>query len=103
MQSGITVKFCTGAAFVLTLAAAPAALATVDYFLKIDGIPGESIDAAHVDEIEVLAWSWGAAIQHPSGSGKTVCTNAQDLSFTHYFDKASPKLAANLIAGQVSP
>jgi type VI secretion system secreted protein Hcp len=28
-------------------------------FLKIDGVPGESQDAKHKDEIDVLAWSWG--------------------------------------------
>ena len=32
----------------------------VDFFLKIDGIPGESTDAKHKDEIDVLSWSWGA-------------------------------------------
>ena len=31
----------------------------VDMFLKLDGIKGESLDATHKDEIDVLAWSWG--------------------------------------------
>ena len=30
-----------------------------DYFLRIDGIPGESPDAKHKGEIDVLSWSWG--------------------------------------------
>ena len=31
-----------------------------DYFLKIDGIKGESKDAKHKGEIDMLAWSAGA-------------------------------------------
>ena len=34
-------------------------MAAFDYFLKLDGIPGESIDAKHKGEIDVLSWSWG--------------------------------------------
>ena len=35
------------------------------WFLKIDGVQGESTDISHKDEIDVLSWSWGVA--HPSG------------------------------------
>ncbi|MGB7991069.1 MAG: type VI secretion system tube protein Hcp, partial [Candidatus Methylophosphatis roskildensis] len=31
----------------------------VDFFLKIDGIEGESADSKHKKEIDVLSWSWG--------------------------------------------
>ena len=34
-------------------------MAAVDYFLKFDGIDGESADAKHKDEIDVESWSWG--------------------------------------------
>ena len=30
-----------------------------DAFLKIDGIEGESLDAKHKDEIDVLSFHWG--------------------------------------------
>ena len=30
----------------------------VDFFLRIDGIEGESVDDRHKNEIEVLSWSW---------------------------------------------
>ena len=33
----------------------------VDFFLKLDGINGESQDKTHKDEIDVLSWSWGAS------------------------------------------
>ncbi len=34
-------------------------MAQVDYFLKFDGIKGESADAKHKDEIDVESWSFG--------------------------------------------
>ena len=34
-------------------------MAAVDYFLKLDGIKGESTDAKHKDEIDVESFSWG--------------------------------------------
>ena len=39
-----------------------------DIFAKIGDIKGESVDAKHKDEIEVLSWSWGVS---NSGSGAT--------------------------------
>lgn len=38
----------------------------LDYFLKIDSIPGESSDSKHKSEIDVLSWSWGVS---NAGSG----------------------------------
>ena len=49
-----------------------AALATAgaaDYFLSIDGIPGESVERDHRDWIEVLSYSWGASSTAGTGSG----------------------------------
>jgi type VI secretion system secreted protein Hcp len=40
-----------------------------DYFLKVDGIPGESADAKHKDEIDVLAFSWGVSQTEAASSG----------------------------------
>ena len=34
-------------------------MTTVDYFLKIDGIPGDSRDDMHKDEIDIESFSWG--------------------------------------------
>jgi len=68
-------------------------MAAVDYFLKIDGIPGEASDAKHKGEIDVLSWNWGAsntgtmAYGGGGGSGKV---NMQDFHFTMKFNKASP-------------
>jgi type VI secretion system secreted protein Hcp len=67
----------------------------VDYFLKIDGIPGESNDSKHKDEIELESWSWSQKQEGSfqanlgGGSGKVAM---QDFSFTMKTNKASPKL-----------
>ena len=37
------------------------------WFLKIDGIQGESTDVHHQGEIDVLSWSWG--VSRPDGGG----------------------------------
>ena len=42
-------------------------------FAKIGDIKGESLDAKHKDEVEVLSWSWGVAqsgtMAHGGGGG----------------------------------
>lgn len=75
----------------------------VDMFIKIGDIKGESQDDKHKDEIDVLAWSWGASnsgsthMGGGSGSGKA---NAQDLSLTKYIDKSSPILLQHCFTGK---
>ena len=44
-------------------------MADVDHFLKITGIPGESQDRTHNDEIEVMSWSWGLTRAGAAGPG----------------------------------
>ena len=67
----------------------------VDMFLKLDPIKGESQDDKHKDEIEILNWTWGmsqSGTTHTgtgSGGGKV---SVQDLTFTHWVDKASADL-----------
>jgi type VI secretion system secreted protein Hcp len=78
-------------------------MATVDFFLKIDGIDGESGDSKHKGEIELQSWSWGAtnAGSHASGggggAGKVVM---QDIHFTMHVSKASPKLCLACANGE---
>jgi type VI secretion system secreted protein Hcp len=67
----------------------------VDMFLKLEGIEGESKDAKHSKEIEVLAWSWGmtqSGTFHTGSGGGSGKVNIQDLSLTKYIDKSSPTL-----------
>ena len=76
----------------------------IDYFLKIDGIPGESLDSKHKGEIEVEAWSWGEANPAPphgtgtgAGAGKV---QMQDFNFTARISKASPNLMLACASGK---
>ena len=45
----------------------------VDYFLKLDGIQGESVDEKHKDEIQIMSFSWGgsqtSSVAGTGGSG----------------------------------
>jgi type VI secretion system secreted protein Hcp len=66
-----------------------------DIFAKIGDIKGESADAKHKDEIEVLSFSWGvtnAGAIGPGGGGAAGKATFQDLTIVHHIDKASPKL-----------
>lgn len=67
----------------------------VDMFIKLGDVKGESKDKAHKEEIDVLAWSWGASNSgsfHTGGGGGAGKVNVQDLSFTKYIDLASTEL-----------
>jgi type VI secretion system secreted protein Hcp len=71
-----------------------------DYFLKIDGIPGESTDAKHADEIDVEAWSWGESNAPPAGGGAAGRVQVQDFAFTARLSKASPSLLLACASGK---
>lgn len=78
-------------------------MAQVDFFLKLEGVPGESTDDKHKGEIEVESFSWGEANMGSaghgggSGAGKVV---PQDLVFTKRMDKSSPVLFIACATGQ---
>ena len=70
-------------------------MAKVDYFLKLDEIPGESSDHKHAGEIDLQSWSWGEANSgtHGSGGGGGAGkVSVQDFHFVMLHTKASPKL-----------
>ncbi len=74
-----------------------------DIFAKIGDIKGESRDAKHKDEIEVLSWSWGvsqAGSMGPVGGGGAGKPSFSDFNFTHHIDKASPLLMAACATGK---
>lgn len=73
-----------------------------DYFLKLDGIDGESQDDKHKNEIQILSWSWGGSnISSVSGTGGSGAgkVNLSDLSVMVYFDKSTPKFFKSICAG----
>ena len=75
----------------------------VDVFLKLGDIKGESTDAKHAGEIDVLSWSWGISqtgTAAPGGGGGAGKVSFNDLTFTHNVDKASPMLMKACATGQ---
>jgi type VI secretion system secreted protein Hcp len=78
-------------------------MALVDYFLKIDGIPGESQDAKHKDEIQVLSFDFGetqAGTMAFGGGGGAGKVQMQDFHFMMNVNKASPKLFITCANGE---
>ena len=75
----------------------------VDYFIKFDGIKGESTDAKHKDEIDIEAWSWGetnASSPVPGGGGGAGKVSMQDFHFVMRLNTASVSLMKACATGQ---
>lgn len=78
-------------------------MAAIDYFLKLDGISGESKDSKHKGEIEVLSFSFGETQSRPSGTGGGVGAGKvkmSEFSFTARTTKASPQLFLSCAQGK---
>jgi len=76
-----------------------------EFFLKVDGIPGESADAKHKDEIELVRFSWG--VEHPGHvggpggvGGGTGRPAFRDFSFQMRVNQASPMLFLACASGK---
>lgn len=77
-------------------------MAAADYFLKINGIKGDSPDATHRDEIRLASWSWGGSNASTMQFGGTGGDRAQmdNLDFTMSVNRATPKLVEKLASGE---
>ena len=70
-------------------------MVTERWFLKLDGITGESVNQSHHGEIDIESWSWGVsnsgggAAGGGGGSGKA---SFEDFHFVSRISKASPAL-----------
>jgi len=77
-------------------------MAAVDYFLKIDGIDGESNDSKFSKNIELESWSWGetnsGGFAHGSGGGAGKVA-MQDFHFVMKNNNASASLAQACAGG----
>lgn len=78
-------------------------MAVVDYFLKIDGIEGESTDSKHKNEIDIIEFGWAEEQTHSEtvgashGAGKI---KMRDFQFTSRTNKSSPKLMLASASGE---
>jgi type VI secretion system secreted protein Hcp len=81
-------------------------MAQEDYFLKIEGVKGESQDDKHKDEIHVSSFSFGVTNAGTGGSnlgsggGRS---SIQDMHFTKVVDAASPNLFIACSTGKHFP
>jgi len=77
-------------------------MAAVDYFLKLDGIEGESTDAKHKGELVLESFGWGVsqAAAGTGGGGGAGKAQFQDLVVVLRTSKASPKLFLACATGQ---
>jgi type VI secretion system secreted protein Hcp len=63
-----------------------------DFFLKLSGIEGESQDAKHSGEIQVLGFEMGLANRGRRGDYKVGKVTFDDAKFRAYIDQSCPKL-----------
>jgi type VI secretion system secreted protein Hcp len=78
-------------------------MAQVDYFLKLDGIKGESADPKHKDEIDIESFSWGVTqtgAHATGGGGGAGRASFQDFHFVMRLNLASPSLMKSCATGQ---
>ncbi len=80
--------------------------ALVDYFLKIEGVDGESPDQTYPGWIQLQAWQWAEenagrwGFGSGGGSGKV---EMKDFEFRMVSNKASPKLFLMCATGEHIP
>ncbi|MBV8209318.1 MAG: type VI secretion system tube protein Hcp [Burkholderiaceae bacterium] len=105
-REGVIRRWLLAGAFAISTAAAPGVgFAATNIFLQLDGIPGESTDAKHKEQIDILSYSLGltnlANTSSSSGagasSGKLACGA---LVLTKFVDKSSPPLIAAIAGGK---
>jgi type VI secretion system secreted protein Hcp len=82
------------------------ATSLVDYFLKIDGVEGESPDAQYPGLIQLQSWQWAEensgrwGFGSGGGAGKV---EMKDFQFRMVSNKASPKLFLMCATGEHIP
>ncbi len=74
-----------------------------DMFLEITGIKGESTDAQHVGQIDIMGWHGGAtnsgSFRQGPGGGSGI-TSVGDLAVAKYMDAASTELLKACMTGR---
>jgi type VI secretion system secreted protein Hcp len=91
--------------FLIAVAITPAH-ASSELVLKVEGLPGDSQVAGHVNEIDVLSISFGASqtgIREAGGKASPRRSSLSTFSIQKKADKASPKLFLACATGQYIP
>lgn len=74
-----------------------------DYFLKIDGIDGESADGKHKDEIQLKDFRMNVTNRGRHGDYKVGKAVFDDAKFFSWVDQAYPKLSQACAKGEHLP
>ena len=77
-----------------------------DFFIKIEGIAGESKDSKHAGQIDVLNWGYAVSQSSSANTGGGVGVGKahfSELVFTHYIDKSTPNLMKYCASGKHVP
>ncbi len=102
-----TAGLTAGASAEVALAAGPGGTTptpqAVDMFLKIEGVDGESANAAHKGWIEIQSWSWGVSQPSTGGFGGGAATGrlVGHVTVVKRIDKATPLLFKRCSDGTV--
>jgi type VI secretion system secreted protein Hcp len=97
--------------FIRCMAASAASIALVvplpasalDWFLKIDGIKGESTAKGHENEILIDSFSWGVRSMASVGTMRGTRACVSEMAFAKLVDSATPLLLANAASGMSIP
>ncbi len=81
-------------------------MSKADMFLKVDGakqgqIKGESAEAGHIDEIELVGWDWGMDGNATAFGASTARTTLKELVVRKRVDSASTGLMSALRNNEV--
>ncbi len=91
-------KLITTVLLTLAVSLVPAS-AAYDMFLRIDGIPGESMDPAHRSWMEVELCDILPVEEVPFRTNGNGVLAAPEVTITKAWDQASPKLAMSVLTG----
>lgn len=75
---------------------------TVNAFMKIDDLKGDSVVKGYEDQIQVSSWNWGMSnggTSHRGGGAGRGRAQVEDLTFTHELDPSSPELMESCMKG----
>ena len=78
-------------------------MAQADFFLKLDGITGESQDDKHKDEIQLYSVTFGVSNQGAGAFGKgsgASKSDVHDIVVTKLTDKSTPELFKKCATGK---
>lgn len=105
MSKRVFIVLIVVAGFISGIVSVAEAQKTMNAFLRIDGIAGESTDARHRGEIEIESFGWsesqaGMAGSTGGGGRATGRPNMGGFQFSAFTSQASPRLFQMSAAGQ---